>query len=437
MKQVLTIVCQLQPTPKVAQKIESTLAAFADACNYTNQNIKPNITSKTSIQSQVYQTIREKYDLSANLAVRVCARVGANRKTAKQKNKPVKAFKPTSADYDARLFAFREKDWTVSLTFIGGREHIPIVVGNYQQGKLKDSKPTSAQLCQHRDGNYYIHIQLKDDAPKTICADNVIGVDFGRTDIAVTSQNQKWSGKEIREVRDRYSKLRASLQKKASKGTRSSRRRCRQLLQRLSGKERRFQRQVNHVISKTIVLDAKKSNSIIAIEDLTGIRERTNQQPRTKTERRRANSWAFFQLRQFLMYKGLANGIEVLPVPPRYSSQTCHSCMHLGLRNGKRFKCTNVGCGWHGDADENASYVLSLIGGVVSLLRGSDELSCAISPGLLKHQVLKRGGAYKLLGRLQKTAPCESPTVSTRGELTITEPNLSAFASNLSKSLEV
>lgn len=386
MKQILTIACKLQPTPEMAQKIESTLAAFADACNYTNQNIKPNITSQTTIQSLVYQTIREKYNLSANLAVRVCARVGANRQTAKQKKKPVKAFKPTSADYDARIFAFREKDWTVSLTLVGGREHIPIVVGNYQKGKLKGSKPTSAQLCQHRDGNYYIHIQLKDDAPKAIPADNVIGVDLGRTDIAITSDNKKWSGKEIRDVRDKYSQLRASLQKKASKGTRSSRRRCRQLLKRLSGKEKRFQRHINHVISKTIILDAKKSNSIVAIENLTGIRKRTNQQPRTKTERRRSNSWAFFQLRQFLMYKGLANGIEVIRVSPRYSSQTCHACMHLGLRSGKRFKCTNTGCGWHGDADENASYVLSIIGGVVSLLRGSDELSCAINSGLLKHE---------------------------------------------------
>ncbi len=65
MKQVLTIVCKLQPTPNVAQKIEQTLVAFADACNYTNQNFKPNITSKTTIQSLVYQTIREKYNLSA------------------------------------------------------------------------------------------------------------------------------------------------------------------------------------------------------------------------------------------------------------------------------------------------------------------------------------------------------------------------------------
>ncbi len=385
MKQVLTIVCKLNPSQKAVKMIDTTLEMFAAACNYANQEVKPSITSKTTIQSLVYQTIREKYSLSANLAVRACARVGANRKTAKQKNKPVKAFKPTSADYDARIFAFREKDWSVSLTLVGGREHIPIVASNYQVGKLKGTKPTSAQLCKHKDGSYYIHIQVKDESPKPINSDNVIGVDFGRTDIAVTSDNKKWSGNEIRDVRDKYSKLRANLQKKASKGTRSSRRRCRQLLKRLSGKEKRFQRHTNHVISKTIILDAKQSNSLVAIEDLTGIRNRTNQQPRSKTERRRSNSWAFYQLRTFLEYKGLINGVEVIPVSPRYSSQTCHACMHLGLRSGKRFKCTNSGCGWHGDADENASYNLSIIGGVVSLLRGSDSLSCALNSGLLKY----------------------------------------------------
>ncbi len=295
MKQVLTLVCKLNPSKKVAQKIESTLEAFANACNYANQNVKPTITSKTTIQNLVYQTIREQFNLSANLAVRACARVGANRKTAKYKNKPVKDFKPTSADYDARIFAFREKDWTVSVTLVGGREHIPIVVGNYQKGKLKGEKPTSAQLCKHRDGNYYIHIQIKDDIPEPTDSDQVIGVDFGRTDLAVTSDGKKWSGKEIRGARDKYSRVRASLQKRASKGTRSRRRRCRQLLKRLSGKERRFQRHVNHVISKTIILDAKESNSLVAIEDLTGIRERTNQQPRSKTERRRSNNWAFDQ----------------------------------------------------------------------------------------------------------------------------------------------
>jgi predicted transposase len=175
MEQVLTLVCKLNPSQKQAEEIELVLTAFESACNYANQKVKPQITSKTTIQNMVYNEIRALFGLSANLAVRACARVGANRKTAKQKDKPVKTFKPTSADYDARIFSFREKDWTVSLTLMNGREHIKIDAGNYQRGKLKGRKPTSAQLCKHRDGNYYIHIQIKDEAPEPIKSNNVSG----------------------------------------------------------------------------------------------------------------------------------------------------------------------------------------------------------------------------------------------------------------------
>lgn len=183
MKQVLTLVCKLQPTPEQIVKIEATLKAFADACNYTNELVKPQITSKTTIQGIVYEELRVRFGLAANLAVRACARVGANRLAAKQKGRPVKQFKPTSADYDARIFSFWEQDWVVSLTTIDGRERIKLNSGNYQRGKLKGQKPTSAQLCKHRDGQYYIHIQIKDEAPTPIKSNNVIGVDLGRTDI--------------------------------------------------------------------------------------------------------------------------------------------------------------------------------------------------------------------------------------------------------------
>jgi putative transposase len=382
MEQTLTLACKLQPTPEQVVEIKATLQAFADACNWVNQSVKTSVTSKTTIQTQVYQDIRERFGLSANQAVRVCARVGANRKTAKLKGKPVKTFKPTSADYDARIFAFREKDWTVSLTLLGCREHIKLDVGNYQRGKLKGRKPTSAQLCKHRDGSYYIHIQLTDDAPEPIKSDKVIGVDFGRREIAKTSTDKGWDAKQLNRIRDRFSKVRQSLQQKASKGTRSRRRRCRQVLQRLSGRERRFQQWLNHSISASIIREAKQLNAIIAIEDLTGIRDRTNQQPRNKTERRRSNSWAFYQLRQFLEYKGIQEGVEVVAVHPAYTSQTCNQCLHIGLRSEKKFKCGH--CGWHGDADLNGAVNISLIGQSVTLPGGSKILSCSLSERVLR-----------------------------------------------------
>jgi putative transposase len=382
MKQTLTLACKLITTPEQSFKFEALLEAFAAGCNLANEQVKPSVTSRTTIQNLVYAQLRERFGLSANQAVRVCARVGANRKTAKLKGKPVKVFKPTSADYDARIFAFREKDWTVSLRLLDGREHIKLDAGAYQRGKLKGRKPTSAQLCKHRDGLYYIHIQLSDEAPEPIKPDKVSGVDFGRREIAKTNTGQGWDGKQLNQVRDRFSNLRANLQQKASKGTRSSRRRCRQLLQRLSGKERRFQSWLNHSISASIIREAKQLNALVAIEDLTGIRDRTNQQPRNKTERRRSNSWAFYQLRQFLEYKGIREGVEVIAVPPAYTSQTCHCCLHMGLRTEKRFKCGH--CGWHGDADLNAAINVSLIGQSVTLAGGPKILSCSLSERVLR-----------------------------------------------------
>ncbi|MBW4488543.1 MAG: transposase [Trichocoleus desertorum ATA4-8-CV12] len=384
MEQKLTLTCKLQPTPEQSAKIDALLKAFADACNFANQTVKPSVTSKTTIQSLVYNQLREQFGLSANQAVRVCARVGASRKTAKLKDKPVKQFKPTSADYDARLFAFREKDWTVSLTLLDGREHIKLNVGNYQRGKLKGRKPTSAQLCKHHDGSHYIHIQLTDTAPDPIKSDKVIGVDLGRREIAKTSTDRGWDGKQLNGIRDRFSRVRTSLQVKASKGTRSTRRRARQVLKRLSGRERRFQQWLNHSISASIIREAKQLNATIAIENLTGIRDRTNQQPRSKTERRRSNSWAFYQLRQFLEYKGIKEGVEVVAVNPAYTSQTCNQCLHIGLRSDKKFKCGH--CGWHGDADLNGALNIAALGLSVTQPRGSGlfcSLEQAVS-GLLK-----------------------------------------------------
>lgn len=379
MKQVLTLVVQVKVDIKQQQLLVDTARIFASACNWINQNVKPNFTNRNSIQACCYKDVKDQFRLTANHVVRACARVAANRLTAKQKGKKVKYIKPTSFDCDARTFRFIEEDWTVSISTTGKRLTAPIRASNYHRGKLKGQKPTSAQVCLHRDGNWYVHIQLKSEPPKPIKTDNVIGVDFGRRDIAVTNTGKSWSGKEIQDKRDKFARVRASLQRKASQGTRSTRRRARNILKRLSGRERRYQAWLNHNISSSIITEAKTTQSFVSLEDLTGIRERTNQKPRNKTERRRSNSWAFYQLRTFLEYKGIKEGVEVLAVNPAYTSQTCHCCLHIGLRSNKSFQCSNSRCGWIGDADDNGSKMIALVGLSVNQPRGSELLACPIS----------------------------------------------------------
>ena len=379
MNQILTLVVKLQVDVKQQDLLNDTANAFASACNWINQNVNSKLTNRNSIQAVCYHDVKKQFKLTANHVVRACARVGANRLTAKQKGRKVKNIKPTSFDCDGRTFRFIEKNWSVSISTTGKRLTAPIRASNYHRDKLKGQKPTSAQVCLHRDGNWYIHIQLKSEPPKSIITSNVIGVDFGRRDIAVTSTGKSWSGKGIQKTRDKYSRVRASLQKKASQGTRSTRRRARQILKRLSGRERRYQAWLNHKISKAIITEAKESQSFVAIENLTGIRERTNQKPRSKTERRRSNNWAFYQLRTFLEYKGIKEGIEVKAINPAYTSQTCNCCLHLGLRSNKSFKCTNTRCSWIGDADENGSKMIALVGLSVNQPGGSELLACPIN----------------------------------------------------------
>ncbi|MFB2897259.1 RNA-guided endonuclease InsQ/TnpB family protein [Aerosakkonemataceae cyanobacterium BLCC-F50] len=191
---------------------------------------------------------------------------------------------------------------------------------------------------------------------------------------ATTSTGKSWSGKQIQSVRDRYSKVRANVQ---SKRTRNSRR----LLRRLSGREQRFQKWLNHNISKQIVQEAKQFDAALAFEDLTNIRESLNQKPRNKTERRRTNNWAFYQLRLFTQYKANIAGVQIVFVPPAYTSQTCSRCHHIhpvkgkSYRNGKVFKCGH--CGFEHDADVNAANVMAALGASV-ISPESPGMSCQL-----------------------------------------------------------
>ena len=204
MKQVLTVSCKLQVTPEQSIKVDATLQAFANACEYVNQTVSPTLTNELAMQSLVYHTVRDMFGLSAQLAIHAIRRVSGNRKTAKKDGKSVNKFTPTSVTYDARIFSFREKDWTVSLATTGGRERFALAIGNYQLGLLKGQKPKTATLCKRKNGSYYLNVQLESQPAEPPPSNQVLGCDLGRTDIAVTSDEDTFSGKQITQVRNHY-----------------------------------------------------------------------------------------------------------------------------------------------------------------------------------------------------------------------------------------
>jgi putative transposase len=384
MNQVTTLACKLKVPVKFVAEIDKTLQVFAAACEWVNTNTPLELTNKAKMQQLVYNDVRLRFGLSSNLAIQALRRVCANRKTARTKKSNVRKFSPTSVSYDARIFSFREADYSVSLKLLESRVRFDLNIGNYQRGILKGTEPKSATLVKRRNGEYYIHINLDNETPESIATKEVLGVDLGRTDIAYTSDGECWNGQQLNKIRNKYAYLRQILQKKASLGTRSSRRRSRQLLKRLSGKEKRFQKQINHEISRQLVNHAVASSRAISLEDLTGIRERTNQQPRTKQERRKSNSWSFYQLRQFLTYKCLLAGVPMIFVNPAYTSKSCHKCLHIGNRNGKSFRCVNPNCNWKGDPDYNGAKNIAALGLSINQPGGSG-LACRLKTGSVEY----------------------------------------------------
>src|SRR5262249_14109418 len=136
-------------------------------------------------------------------------------------------------------------------------------------------------------------------------------------------------------------------------GTKNAKCRLRQI----SGKERRFQSDTNHCISKALVHKAAVSRKALALEDLSGIRERVTVRRAHRYER---HAWDFFQLRQYLTYKAAWAGVPVYLVDPRNTSGTCSACAYCAKANRKsqaEFSCQR--CGFAAHVDYNAARNIS------------------------------------------------------------------------------
>jgi putative transposase len=178
----------------------------------------------------------------------------------------------------------------------------------------------------------------------------VLGMDRGIKNIAVLSNNMFFNSKHLREVKGRYQYLKRKLQ---HSGTRSAHRK----LNKLSGRERRFVRDVNHTISKNII---SLPCDVFSLEALDTAYMRQN--GRGRRFREMIGSWSPSELQKFMEYKAEDAGKTVIYVNPEHTSQRCSKCGYVDKNNrhGSVFKCIN--CGFELNADLNASRNIEVLG---------------------------------------------------------------------------
>ncbi|WP_326777149.1 RNA-guided endonuclease InsQ/TnpB family protein [Streptomyces sp. NBC_01445] len=363
----LVVRVKLLPTPVQAAALEATLNACNEAATWAASVAFENEARRPlELRKHTYAEVRERWGLGAQAAQhaikKTCdayttlkanlrnGRYGrpGSRRHARASGKPV-VFRPQAAQpYDDRMLSWQHQARTVSIWTTAGRLKGVAFTGQAEQLEVLAAhrKGESDLVCQGGKWFLIATCEIAEAAPNTQPV-GFLGVDLGIVNIAVTSDGARHCGRRVNRKRERDRKLRSKLQKKQTK---SAKRRAK----RHAGKEARRAKDINHKISKRIVAEAERTGRGIALETLTGIRERARLR---KPQRTTLHSWPFAQLGSFIAYKAKRAGVPVVYVDPAYTSQECSQCHHIARANRPsqaRFACRS--CGFVEHADYNASH---------------------------------------------------------------------------------
>src|SRR6266567_4084148 len=295
MKQIITAKLKLLTDATQFQALRKTSLAYRDALNYVSRYSFEHgkMSNQIRLRDETYYEIRALYTLPAQMACNVPRQVGATYKTLWTKVKqnhaarkvgitkkrykgldqPPKYVSPTLTYNSHRDYSLKPEqqvslltlDGRVVVCYTGYEKHLALLQQGAHIGaaKLWYDKP-------RKQFYLLVILELEVAEPTPERHQHVVGVDVGQRYLAVTARLDTgasfYSGKQTRAKANHYARLRKRLQ---HKGTRSATRR----LVIMSGRERRLNQATNHEISRRIV--DQHPHSIIGLEDLTHIRERT------------------------------------------------------------------------------------------------------------------------------------------------------------------
>jgi putative transposase len=379
MKQIITAKLKLHTDPAQFQSLRATSLAYRDALNfvslYSFEHGK--MSNQIRLRDETYYEIRARYSLPAQMATNVPRQVGATYKTLWTKvrqnhaarkaghtkkrykglDKPPKYVSPTLIYNYQRDYSLKP-DHQVSILTLQGRIIVPYTGYSQHVARLDQGATVgAAKLWYDKPRKQYyllVSLELEVAEPTPETHTEVAGVDVGVRYLAVTATTKGghcfFSGKTIVPKANHYTRLRKRLQKK---GTRSATRRAVVM----SGRERRLKQDANHVVSKRIV--TRYPHSLIGLENLTDIRERTRRKHGKKASKkqRKANAayskWSFAELQSLIAYKALLHGSMAIKVDAHYTSKACPMCGHTCDANrphkGLLFVCQNCHYILHAD----------------------------------------------------------------------------------------
>ena len=347
---IRSVTISLQLTDEERARAVETVKQAAEVYNlHSKFSVENKVVAKRILHEKVYREAREAFPNVPSAMVQTMRDNAIESVKSYNSRNPKKRWskqplkKATSSiRYNKRLFTLRGSSLTFST--IDKRIKTQVNIPAWFTERYPEYSPQSASLRVHgRTGeilftiNYVLHTDVEP------AQGEVVGLDRGLYTIVTTSRGEVKTASEVRAVRRRYLYNRRMLQQK---GTPSAKRKLRAM----SGREKRFMRDINHQLTKELA--QAKNTSTYVLEDLNGIRNKR----RGKKMNTWLGQWAFSQFETFLTYKAQAQGISVVYVDPRYTSQKCNACKNINKASRIKGRYTCVKCGYKEHADVNAAY---------------------------------------------------------------------------------
>lgn len=296
--------------------------------------------NKTRLHHLTYRSIRKRFpQLNSSIVTAARDQASDMLKRLKLKKRPIKKHEG-AIRLNHNTFKFFADSRQVSISTIGGRRKYAVKIPDYfSRYDFKES--TAARIYIKRD-KILMDIITDIDTPEIKTPNKILGIDRGAYNPAVTSDNQFFDSRRLRNIKSRYRYLRQQLQRA---GTRSAKRH----LKKLGERERRFVADLNHCIAKEIV---NSNFDAFAFEELNvAAMKMRKRRGKSKKNISLIGSWSPAQLLQFVKYKAQTVGKSVILVNSHYTSQACNRCgdIRRANRNGRSFRCKVCSYTLHSD----------------------------------------------------------------------------------------
>jgi putative transposase len=309
------------------------------------------------VQDGTYTDMRSRFGLPAQLACSVPRQAGATyttRWTTVQANAAARAAGHTKQRYKGLDAAPRFVSPTrtsplghdyrcttgqrVSILSLEGRVSVPYSGSDRHVARIQQGAQIGAATRWYdqprKQFSLLASLEVEPASLTLETHQRIVGVDVGQRYLVVATETvnrmQFFPGRAVHAQANHSAQLRKRLQ---HKGTRAAPRR----LVVLAERESRLKPDRNHIISRRLV--ATYPHSLIGLEDLTHIRERTRRKrgKRASQTQRRANrhasQWAFSELHGYMAYKVLLVGSKAMRLDASHTSQCCPRCGYTSPDN--------------------------------------------------------------------------------------------------------